>query len=107
MWGRGLSRPLVPGRIVVTPRTVEQVFLESKGGGTSILLVLEDEAGGRTRERLPLSARDRETAVRQAARYLAQRGVRPARKVRLRTAGGGELRDDPELLRMFLEALAR
>ncbi|HEX7003453.1 MAG TPA: hypothetical protein VF168_04625 [Trueperaceae bacterium] len=89
----------------MTPRTVEQVFLENKGGGINVLLVLEDEAGGRSRERLPLSARDLESAVRQSARHLAQRGVRPARRVRLRVAGGGELRDDSELLRLFLDEL--
>ena len=91
----------------MTPRTVEQVFLESKGGGVSVLLVLEDEAGARTRERLPLPAQDFETATRQAGRHLNLRGVRAARKVRLRTSSGGELSDDQDLLKLFLEELGR
>jgi hypothetical protein len=89
----------------VTPRFVEQVFLESKSGGTEVLLVLENEAGARTRERLPLPTRDHADAARQAGRRLAARGVAPARKVRLRVTSGGELRDDPMLLRLFLDEL--
>ena len=91
----------------MTASSVEQVFLESKGGGIDVLLVLEDEAGARTRERLPLPARDLELATRQAARYLNGRGVRAARKVRLRVAGGGDLYDDARLLKLFLDELAR
>jgi hypothetical protein len=90
----------------VTPRFVEQVFLESKSGGTEVLLVLENEAGARTRERLPLPVRDHDEAARQAARRLASRGVVAARKVRLRVTRGGDLRDDPELLKLFLAELA-
>ena len=93
--------------MTVIPRSIEQVFIESKGGGTSVLLVLEDEAGGRTRERLPLAARDPEAALRQAARHLSQRGIQPARRVRLRVESGGELHDDHDLLRLFLEELQR
>jgi hypothetical protein len=89
----------------VTPRFVEQVFLESKSGGTEVLLVLENDAGARTRERLPLPVRDHADAARQAGRRLAARGVAPARQVRLRVTRGGELRDDPELLRLFLAEL--
>jgi hypothetical protein len=90
----------------MTPRFVEQIFLASKAGGTEVLLVLEDEAGARTRERLPLPVRDLADAARQAARRLASRGVVPARQVRLRVTRGGELRDDPGLLRLFLAELS-
>lgn len=89
----------------MTPRSVEQVFLEPKGGGVAVLLVLEDEAGARTRERLPLTGNDLSVITRQVARQLSNRGVKPSRKVRLRVTRGGTLRDDPNLLRLFLEAL--
>ncbi|MEX2536950.1 MAG: hypothetical protein WD273_15240 [Trueperaceae bacterium] len=91
----------------MTPRAVEQVFLEPKGGGIEVLLVLEDEAGGRTREHLPLPLNDLKAAIRQVARQLTYRGIKPARKVRLRVGRGDELRDDGELLRLFLEELGR
>src|SRR5690625_7392854 len=35
----------------VTPSSVEQGFLERRGGSTPVLLVLEDPAGARTRDR--------------------------------------------------------
>lgn len=88
------------------PSAVEQVFLERKHGGTEVLLVLEDPAGGRTREKLPLPIRDLEQAVLQVGRRLAQRGVGAAGKVRLRVGSEGRLRDDPQLLRLFLAELA-
>ena len=89
----------------MTPRAVEQVFLEPKGGGIEVLLVLEDEAGSRTRERLPLPGNDLTAVTRQVARQLANRGVKPARKVRLRVSQRGDLRDDPVLLQLFLDEL--
>lgn len=89
----------------MTPRAVEQIFLEPKGGGIEVLLVLEDEAGARTRERLPLPGNDLSAVTRLVALRLANRGVKPARRVRLRVAQGSDLRDDPKLLKLFLEEL--
>lgn len=90
----------------MTPRFIEQVFLTRKGGGVEALLVLEDAAGARSRERFPVSTtRDLGDAARRVARSLAQRGVRPARKVRLRVGRGEELLDAPELLGLFLAEL--
>lgn len=65
--------------------------------------MLENRAGARTREKLPLPTIDVRTAAETVAKRLAYRGVLPARKVRLRVAG----RDDPDLLALFLEVLAR
>ncbi|MEX2542843.1 MAG: hypothetical protein WD314_13625 [Trueperaceae bacterium] len=87
----------------MTPRFVEQVFLSRNAGAVEALLVLEDEAGARSRERFPIStASDFGDAARWLARMLARRGVRPARKVRLRVGQGEQLRDAPELLGLFL-----
>lgn len=69
-------------------------------------LVLEDEAGARTRERLPLPVSEPRTALRQAAVQLAARGVAPSRRLRLRVSRGGELRDDEELREYFAAALS-
>jgi hypothetical protein len=91
----------------VIPRFVEQVFLSPRGGGVEVLLVLEDEAGARTRERLPLATADLQHAAGQAARQLARRGVRAARLVRLRVGRGDRLRDDAQLLELFLAELER
>lgn len=103
--GRETSLPVPHGD--VTPNAVEQVFLERRGGRVEVLLVLEDDAGGRSRERLPLPTSDLSEATRWTARRLAQRGIRPARKLRLRVAGGDDLRDDEVLLDLFLTELRR
>lgn len=87
----------------MTPTSVEQIFLEPKGGGIEVLLVLENQAGARTRERAPLPTQDARKATELLARRLAYRGVQPARLVRLRVAG----RDDPALLELFLRVLER
>src|SRR5690625_190888 len=89
----------------VTPAIVEQVFLTRKGGATEVLFVLEDAAGGRTRDRLTVASLDDELAVRQAARLLAYRGVVAGEKVRLRVSRGDELIDDGALLALFLDEL--
>lgn len=90
----------------LTPRFIEQVFLTPKAGGVEALLVLEDEAGARTRERLPISSTsDFSEAARLLARTLYRRGVRAARRVRLRVGRGDGLRDAPELLSVFLREL--
>lgn len=90
----------------MTPRFVEQVFLSKSGGGSEVLLVLEDEAGGRSRQRLPLPDSTLSEAARIAARQLARRGVTAAAKIRLRVGSGQELRDDADLLSLFLAELA-
>lgn len=87
------------------PSMVEQVFVERRGGVTLVLLVLEDAAGGRTRERIPLPVTDPAVAVRQAARQLAHRGIGPARRVRLRAGKGDSLVDDARLRELFLAEL--
>jgi hypothetical protein len=89
----------------MTPRRVEQVFLERKAGAVEVLLVLEDEAGGRTRERFPVPTVELAEAARSSARRLARRGVGPARRVRLRVARQGEMYDDELLLDLFLGIL--
>lgn len=70
-----------------------------------MLLVLENEAGARIRERMPLDVGDSSEATRIAARQLAYRGIEPVRSLRLRLSVGNELRDDPELRRLFLDTL--
>lgn len=86
--------------------SVEQVFVRPSGGQLEVLMVIENPAGARFRERFTLAGRDRREAVRRAARYLAYRGqVTGTRRLRLRIEEGGELRDDPDLLVVFEAAL--
>lgn len=89
----------------MTPSSVEQVFLERRGGSTQVLLVLEDPAGARTRDRLVVASPDLTVAVKQAARLLAHRGIGPAGKVRLRVSTKQGLEDDAGLLALFLDEL--
>lgn len=88
--------------------SVEQVFVRPAGGQLEVLMVIENPAGARFRERFTLAGRDRGEAVRRAARYLAYRGqVTGARRLRLRVEEGGELRDDEDLRDVFAAALNR
>lgn len=84
---------------------VEQIFLRRVAGRIELLLVLESPSGSRERERLRTPAATPSEAVRFAAVHLARRGVRPARRVRLRVDRGGALADDVALRDAFLEAL--
>jgi hypothetical protein len=100
-----LDRDTVVGGIEMTPRRVEQIFLERKGGVVEVLLVLEDDAGGRTRERFPVPTVELAEAIRLSAQRLARRGVGPTRRVRLRVVRQGEMYDDGVLLDLFLGIL--
>ncbi len=84
--------------------TVEQVFVRRRGGHTEVLLVLESPAGERLRETLPLGGVGFEEAARRAAVELARRGIRPARRLRVRSERGGSLDDDAALRDVFLRA---
>lgn len=86
--------------------TVEQVFVRPAGPQLEVLMVIENPAGARFRERFLSPGRDREEAVRRAARWLAYGGrASGIRKLRLRVEVGGELRDDEGLGKTFARAL--
>lgn len=86
--------------------TVEQVFVRPGGGKVEVLMVLENPAGARFRERFTTSGNDSTEAVRKAARWLAYRNqVDGTRGLRLRVESGGTLRDDPALKAVFAKAL--
>jgi hypothetical protein len=84
---------------------VEQLFLRPRAGRVEVLLVLEDPAGARSRETLVTPASANEAAVRFVARRLAERGIGPALRTRLRLERGSETSDDPRLLALFLREL--
>ena len=86
--------------------TVEQVFVRRAGAQLEVLMVIENPAGARFRERFTMPGRDREEAVRRAARWLAYRSqVEGVRGLRLRVEEQGGLRDDPELRDLFSREL--
>lgn len=87
---------------------LEQLFLTPSGPGTELLLVLENPAGARTRERLLFPTRDVSDIVRRLAAHLARRGdVTDVSGVRVRRRVGGDLRDEPDLGRRLLAAFDR
>lgn len=82
--------------------SVEQVFVRPAGSQLEVMMVIENPAGARFRERFTLQGRDRSEAVRRAARYLAYRGqVSGTRRLRLRVEDGDGLRDDAKLRKLF------
>ena len=86
--------------------TVEQVFVTTKGGAVDVMMVLENPAGARFRERFSMPGNDRREAVRRAARWLAYRNqVGGTRRLRLRVERGGTLEDDARLKDAFDAAL--
>lgn len=87
------------------PDVVEQLFVQSRGGRLEVLVVLEDPAGGRLRERLLAPTAEPGAAIRFVARRLAERGIRAAPRARLRVTRGGALEDDRALLERFLREL--
>ncbi|MEJ2666141.1 MAG: hypothetical protein P8Z81_03400 [Deinococcales bacterium] len=87
------------------PEAVEQLFVRRRGGRVELLVVLETPAGERLRETLLAPTASAEDAVRYAAVQLARRGLRAARRVRVRRETGGTLIDDEALKRTFLAAL--
>ena len=85
--------------------TVDQVFLQLRGGQLELLLVLENIAGARHRETLTFPTRNTVEAVERAAKHLAYRGdITSVTGTRLRREQRGELKDDPSLQRMFVNA---
>lgn len=83
--------------------TVDQVFLQLRGGRLELLLVLENSAGARHRETLTFPTRNTTEAVQRAAKHLAYRGdVSSVSGARLRREQRGELKDDPSLQRLFV-----
>lgn len=87
------------------PQAVEQLFVRRRGGRIELLAVLETPAGERVRETLLAPTASPEEAVRYAGVQLARRGLRAARRVRVRRETGGALVDDEALKRAFLAAL--
>ncbi len=88
---------------------LEQVFVERRGGGFELLLVLESEAGARERVTLtapPALATDERAAVTFAIRWLLGRGGGLARLVRVRRSRAGKLEDAPELRQLVLDLVA-
>lgn len=82
--------------------SVEQVFVRPSGAQLEVMMVIENPAGARFRERFTLPGRDHAQAVRSAARYLARRGqVTGTRRLRLRVERSGDLQDDSKLLELF------
>ncbi len=88
--------------------TVDQVFLQLRGGRLELLLVLENFAGARHRETLTFPTRNSVEAVTRAAKHLAHRGdITSVKGARLRREQRGELKDDASLQRMFINEFAR
>lgn len=88
--------------------TVDQVFLQLRGGQLELLLVLENIAGARHRETLTFPTRNTAQAVMRAAKHLAYRGdVSSVSGARLRREERGELKDDASLQRMFVSEFER
>ncbi len=88
--------------------TVDQVFLQLRGGQLELLLVLENIAGARHRETLTFPTRNTIEAVKRAAKHLAYRGdVTSVNGARLRREQRGILKDDASLQRMFINEFAR
>lgn len=93
---------------MIWDRELEQVFLRRKSGRIEVSLVLEDPAGGRHRESLPLDATDPRTAVVTLARLLARRGdVVGAPRLRVREERAAGLADRDDLRDAFREAFDR
>ena len=83
--------------------TVDQVFVQMRGGRLELLLVLENIAGARHRETLSFPTRNTIEAVQHAAKHLASRGdIDGVSGVRLRREQRGELKDDISLRRLFV-----
>ena len=83
--------------------TVDQVFVQMRGGRLELLLVLENIAGARHRETLSFPTRNTVEAVRRAAKHLASRGdIDDVSGTRLRREQRGELKDDVSLQRLFV-----
>ena len=86
-------------------RELEQLFVRRRGGRIELLLVLEDPAGGRHREIVPLPHADPSAAVTALGRLLARRGdVVDAPRLRIREERARTLIERPDLVPVFLEA---
>lgn len=84
---------------------LEQLFVRRRGGRIELLLVLEDPAGGRHRERLLLPYAEPRAAVEALGRILARRGDVAGRlSPRVREERGGTLVDRPAWAEAFLDA---
>ncbi|MEX2502027.1 MAG: hypothetical protein WD336_06600 [Trueperaceae bacterium] len=90
-------------------RLLEQAFVRRRAGRLSLLLVLEDPAGGRFREELMPVADDPEAVAAFLGRHLARRGdVDGAPRLRVREeTPGGELRERRDLAEVVQAAYAR
>ncbi|MFO7544259.1 MAG: hypothetical protein R6W77_02065 [Trueperaceae bacterium] len=86
---------------------LEQVFLRSRAGRTTLLLVLEAPSGARTRVTLQTPAGDEADAMRFLARYLEREGLAPSARLRVRRERGGALEDAPALREALLRATSR
>ena len=83
--------------------SLDQLFLQLRGGHLQVLLVLENSAGARHRETLSFPTRNTVEAVRRVAKHLAYRGdVEAVRGVRLRREERSVLKDDDALRRLFI-----
>lgn len=83
--------------------SVQQIFLQLRGGHFEVLLVLENLAGATYRETLRFPTRNTVEVIRQVAKQLAYRGtVTEVDNLRLRVETRGELRDDSALRRLFI-----
>ena len=84
---------------------LEQLFVRRRAGRIEASLVLEDPAGGRHRETLPLPYDEAAAAVAALGRHLARRGdVTDAPRLRVREETGGRLVDRPAWRDIFLDA---
>ena len=82
----------------MTPEALEQLFVGRRDGRVELRMVLVDPAAGRTRSVQLAPTTDVGEAVRWLGRHLAREGrVRDVRRVRVRVADGGGLRDAPDL----------
>ena len=83
--------------------SLEQVFIRKRGGQLELLLVLENPAGRRHREKLTFPTQNALEGVRRAAKHLAYRGnIEDVSKLRLRVEAKGDLKDDASLKRIFI-----
>ena len=83
---------------------VEQLFLRLRGGQFSVECVLVAPSGALKHDTVTFPTRSELEAVKRAARYLAGRGdVEGAEGVRLRVERRGELKDEKNLKRFFVQ----
>ncbi|MDQ3396902.1 MAG: hypothetical protein M3511_03885 [Deinococcota bacterium] len=90
---------------MISGYSLEQIFVEQRGGQVELKLVFVALSGALKRESLRFGGVDKEQALRRAAKSLALRpDIEDVGGARLRVEVQGKLSDDPVLLNVFLKA---